>query len=61
MADILPFRSGKRRPATKVSTLCREGHHSWQLETKSRFDVKQGKLVTIYRCRHCTAVKTTAQ
>ena len=61
MADILPFRPGKRRGASKAGTLCREGHHRWQLETASRFDVKQGRLVTVYRCRHCAAVKTTAQ
>ena len=42
------------------STLCKEGHHRWLVETKSRFDVKQGKLVTVYRCGRCGKLKTTA-
>jgi hypothetical protein len=61
MADILPFKPRKSaKPAGKGSSLCREGHHSWQVETNNRFDVKQGKLVTTYQCRRCGTTKTTA-
>ncbi len=61
MADILQFKP--RKAATldgKGGSLCREGHHSWKVETKSRFDVKQGKLVTVYCCKRCGKKKITA-
>ena len=57
MADIVPF---KRRPAAqrhKGNTLCRRGFHKWVVVDKP-FDVKQGRLVTCYRCARCGAEKT---
>ncbi len=39
-------------------TLCRSGHHKWQVETGQRFDVKQGKLVTTERCERCGERRT---
>lgn len=53
MGDVLPFKAAKLRPARKAGTLCREGHHKWKVITDNRFDVKQGKLVTVYECQHC--------
>ncbi|MAY35521.1 MAG: hypothetical protein CMN84_05395 [Spongiibacteraceae bacterium] len=60
MGEVLAFRPGGKKPGAGKSTLCREGHHRWKVETKSRFDVKQGKLVTVYRCERCGRMKTTA-
>ena len=68
MADILPFnpkRANKRKKArTKAEanrdTLCRRGFHKWQIDQAKQFDVKQGRLVTVHRCSHCSATKTTA-
>ena len=60
MGDVVPFTPGRKKKATAKSTLCKEGHHRWLVETKSRFDVKQGKLVTVYRCGRCGKLKTTA-
>lgn len=58
MGDVIPFsRPGRDK---KTSSLCREGHHKWKVDTAKKFDVKQGKLVTIYRCERCGKVKTTA-
>jgi hypothetical protein len=53
MAKIIPFR--KKTPAEKHKgkTLCRSGFHKWQIITEKKFDVKQGKLVTIYQCKRC--------
>jgi hypothetical protein len=54
MADILPFNKNARKAkAAKASTLCREGHHKWTIVTKQQFDVKQGRLVTVFECQHC--------
>lgn len=52
MADILPFKRPK--PAPKQSkTLCRSGFHKWKVVTSKKFDVKQGRLVTVSRCQRC--------
>ncbi|MGI9327459.1 MAG: hypothetical protein ACR2PZ_19730 [Pseudomonadales bacterium] len=64
MADILPFkpRSKKQRNKDKAkrNTLCKSGFHKWRIDQKKQFDVRQGRLVTIHRCDHCGATKTTA-
>jgi len=57
MADILPF----KKPAAKPRGLCQHGFHRWEIVTEQRFDVKQGRLVTLLRCRRCGAQKTEAR
>lgn len=59
MADILPF----KKPAVKKgkgSSLCREGHHKWKVVTAQKFDVKQGRLVTVFSCQRCGKRKVKA-
>ena len=59
MGDVLPFvKSNKKK--TKRRGMCQHNIHKWRVVTESRFDVKQGKLVTVYRCAHCDKEKTTA-
>ncbi|MFV0477313.1 MAG: hypothetical protein ACK5ME_05700 [Parahaliea sp.] len=58
MGDILPFKKAsstrrKNRPKTAANALCRNGHHKWLLDKTKQFDVKQGRLLTRYRCCHC--------
>lgn len=53
MADILQFKKKKRPERQKGQTLCRNGHHIWVTDKQKRFDVKQGKLVTLFRCQRC--------
>ncbi len=60
MADILPFRKPSLQEKHKGKTLCRHGHHKWAVDKAKQFDVKQGKLVTIYRCTRCGQQKVTA-
>lgn len=62
MGDVIPFRRPKpaEKAKAKTKTLCDSGFHKWQIEKSQRLDVKRGKLVTVYRCKHCGAVKTTA-
>ncbi len=59
MGDIVTGKFGKQaeRPQIKRSMLCKHGHHSWQLDKTSRFDVKFGKLVTVKRCVRCGVTK----
>ncbi len=47
------FGAQARRAKNKRSSLCANGHHRWVVDKKPKFDVKQGKLVTIERCSRC--------
>ncbi|MEH6637134.1 MAG: hypothetical protein V7700_16560 [Halioglobus sp.] len=60
MAEILPFRKRSLKEQHKGNTLCRNGHHKWVVDKARQFDVKQGKLVTSYRCSRCDKQKVTA-
>jgi hypothetical protein len=60
MAEILPFKRPKLSEKHKGNTLCRHGHHAWQLDKASVFDSKQGKLVTRYRCSRCGKTRIQA-
>ncbi|MBA3581368.1 MAG: hypothetical protein H0W44_02830 [Gammaproteobacteria bacterium] len=63
MGDIIPF---KKPPQIKLADkhknkiLCLNGFHKWQIVQEKQFDVKQGKLVTLYRCQRCAATKSKA-
>ena len=61
MADILTFKKKKPSDRHKGKTLCRSGFHKWQVVKEKQFDVRQGRLVTIYRCKRCGKQKVTAQ
>ncbi len=53
MAEILPF----KKPKPKSRGLCQHGFHHWSIWKDKQFDVRQGKLVTVYRCSRCQAQK----
>ena len=57
MADIIPFK--KRTP--KKLGLCQYGHHRWQVVKENKFDTKQGKLVTVYKCSNCGKRKVKSE
>lgn len=61
MGTVVPFKKPKKQtPAEKHKgkTLCRHGYHKWKIKTEKQFDVKQGKLVTVYECVRCGKEKT---
>jgi len=58
MTKVLPFKKPKLKEKHKGNTLCRHGFHQWEIISNSRFDVKQGKLVTLSRCKRCLINKT---
>ena len=60
MADILAFKRPRKQPG-KGDTLCRNNHHKWEVWQRKQFEVKSGKLVTVYRCRRCGKQKVTAE
>ncbi|MGB1141178.1 MAG: hypothetical protein ACPG1A_09785 [Halioglobus sp.] len=60
MADILAFRKPSLKEKHKGKTLCKHGHHKWEVDKAKQFDSRQGKLVTIYRCARCGKEKVKA-
>ncbi len=52
MSNVTSLRKYKQLRAER-KTLCTSGFHKWELITTQRFDVKQGKLVTVERCKRC--------
>ncbi|MGR8918439.1 MAG: hypothetical protein ACU85V_02380 [Gammaproteobacteria bacterium] len=60
MGEVVPFPppGGKKKKSTG-KTLCRRGFHKWAVDKERRFDVKQGRLVTIERCTRCGHTRTT--
>ena len=60
MSEVLPFRKPTLKEKHRGKTLCKHGHHKWVVDKAKQFDVKQGKLVTVYRCSRCdkTRVKS---
>lgn len=60
MTNILPFKRPSPQQKHKGKTLCRSGFHKWQVVTNKQFDVKQGRLVTVYRCTRCGQQKVEA-
>lgn len=53
MSNILPFKRPTDFTKHKGKTLCRSGFHKWEVVKEKQFDVKQGKLVTVYKCKRC--------
>lgn len=60
MGDVIKFKRPSARSRADGQTLCRSGFHKWKIVTQSRFDVKQGKLVTMERCTRCGVERTRA-
>jgi hypothetical protein len=60
MGDVVAFKKSKPADKQRGNTLCRHGFHKWELVSAQRFDVKEGKLITVHRCKRCGAVKNKA-
>ncbi len=60
MADILAFKKKTVAEKHKGKTLCRSGFHKWKILTEKKFEVKQGKLITVYQCKRCGKQKNAA-
>ena len=60
MGDVVPFKRPKTSERHKGNTLCRSGFHKWEVLNEKQFDVKQGKLITVYRCKRCGKTQAKA-
>lgn len=61
MGKIVPFRKPQAAKHHKGATLCRHRRHKWVVDNDRPFDVKDGRLVTRYRCSRCKATRTEAR
>lgn len=53
MGEVVKFKKPRARDKNKGRTLCASGFHKWQIVISCKFDVKQGKLVSLMRCARC--------
>ena len=58
MGEIVKFKKPSLGEKAEGKTLCKSGFHRWKIVTERKFDVKQGKLVTLRRCERCGKEKT---
>jgi len=58
MAKILSFKKPSPKEKNQGKTLCLHDFHKWAVVSERKFDVRQGKLVTCYRCQRCGKEKT---
>lgn len=61
MGEVVRLRRPRAADKAKGKTLCSHGFHKWVVDKERRFDVRKGKLLTVYRCIRCGAVKTRAE
>ena len=61
MGDLLPFKRPTLKEKHRGKTLCKHGHHKWVVDSRKQFDVKQGRLVTVYRCARCDKMRVKTE
>lgn len=61
MGDVLPFKRRKASEKHDKKILCKSHFHKWKVVKENQFDVKQGRLVTLYRCERCGLTKVEAR
>jgi hypothetical protein len=50
-------RQAHQRTRASGVTYCRSGFHQWQIVIEQRFDVREGKLLTVERCTRCSQTR----
>jgi len=61
MGKVVKFKKPKLSEKHKGNSLCVHGFHKWEIENDQQFDVKKGKLLTVYRCIRCKITKNEAK
>lgn len=61
MGDVVPLKRPPGKGSGKGAALCRNGHHRWQVLKTLPFDVRRGRLVTVYRCERCGAERSRSE
>lgn len=61
MGDVVKFKIPKASEKHKGKSLCKSGFHKWEVQKEQQFDVKQGRLVSVYVCKRCGKKKVEAK
>jgi len=59
VSNVVPFKRKTPAEKHKGKTLCRSGFHKWEVVRDNVFDVKEGRLVTVKKCKRCGVIKTS--
>jgi len=57
MGNVVKFKKPDLVEKNKGKTLCKSGFHKWKIINEKQFDVKSGRLVTVFRCQRCGVMK----
>jgi len=57
MSNVIKFRKLDLVAKSKGKTLCNSGFHQWKIVKEKQFEVKSGKLVTVFQCKRCGVSK----
>ena len=60
MGDVIQFKKPSLKDKHKGNTLCKNNFHKWEI-VATPFDVKQGKMLTTYRCKRCGKTRTESK
>ena len=60
MGEVVQFKRPSVAERHKGNTLCRSGFHKWKVVNDKKFDVKLGKLITVFQCTRCAKIKNKA-
>ena len=58
MGEIIKFKKPSLNKKAEGKALCKSGFHKWKAIAERKFDVRQGKLVTLLRCERCGKEQT---
>lgn len=61
MGDVVKFKKIPPGQKHRGKGLCQQAFHKWEIAGETRFDVKQGKLVTLMRCARCGITQMEAR
>ena len=61
MGKVLKFKKPKLSEKHKGKGLCVHGFHKWEVISDNKFDVREGKLITAYRCKRCGTTKNESR
>ena len=61
MGEVVAFKRPSLKEKHKGKSLCKSGFHKWEALKERPFDSKQGRLVTVYRCKRCGATRNKAE
>jgi len=61
MGNVIAFKKKTAKEKHGKKIMCKSGFHKWEVVTEQKFDVKQGKLVSVYKCKRCGIIKNEAK